>query len=119
MPTAAIEVLLLFGAVTFAALLFVAQWLTPNQGVVLTALLLLLLLGLWGRNLNHGRRPCFLFLGMLLLVVGACEDATLSDRSYSGVEAVLGSPLVEAGPATGAAMVPRTAAWHSVKALSC
>jgi oligosaccharide repeat unit polymerase len=70
MPTAAIEVLLLFGAVTFAALLFVAHWLTPNQGVVLTALLLILLLGLSWRNLNQGRHPCFLFLGMLLLLQG-------------------------------------------------
>ncbi len=70
MPAAAIEVLLLFAAVATAALLFVAHWLTANEGVVLTELLLLLLLGLSWRNFNQGRHPCFFFLGMLLLLQG-------------------------------------------------
>ena len=70
MPVAATEVLLLFAAITMAALLFVAHWLTSNQCVVLTAFLLVLLLGLSWRSFNQGRHPCFLFLGMLLLLQG-------------------------------------------------
>ncbi len=70
MPAPAIEVLLLFAAVVTGALLFVAHGITPNQAVVLTTFLLLLLLGLSWRNFNQGRHPCFFFMGMLLLLQG-------------------------------------------------
>ncbi len=70
MPVAAIEVLLLFAAVGMATIAFLMHWLTPNQGVVLDALLLVLLLGLSWKNFNQGRHPCFLFMGMLLLCQG-------------------------------------------------
>lgn len=70
MPTAVIEVLLLFAAVLTATTAFLANWLAPNESVVLTAILLVLLFGLaWG-NFNQGRHPCFLFLAMLLLMQG-------------------------------------------------
>ncbi len=62
--------MLLFASVTLASLCFVAGWLTPNQGAVLTTFLLLLLLTLSWKNFNQGRHPCFLFLGMLLLLQG-------------------------------------------------
>lgn len=95
MPTAAIEVLLLFAAVVLAALLFVAHWLTPDQGVVLTTLLLLLLLGLSWRNFNHGRHPCFLFLGMLLLLQGGrlLTYCLGSERNPLQVRIQTGSPF--------------------------
>jgi oligosaccharide repeat unit polymerase len=70
MPTAAIEVLLLLTAVLTTTLAFLAGWLTPNDGVVLSAILLALLFGLSWRNFNQGRHPCFLFLAMLLLMQG-------------------------------------------------
>lgn len=70
MPTAGVEILSLFAAVSLAALLFVTGWLTPNQGVVLTALLLLVLLVLSWTRFNQGRHPCFLFFAMLLLLQG-------------------------------------------------
>lgn len=69
-PAAAIEILTLFGVVAVASLGFVTGWLTPNQAAVLTALLLIALLGLAWRHLNQGRHPCFLFLSMLLLLQG-------------------------------------------------
>jgi oligosaccharide repeat unit polymerase len=70
MPVAALEILSLSAAVGMATIAFLAHWLTPNQGVVLDALLLVLLLGLSWRNFNQGRHPCFLFLAMLLLCQG-------------------------------------------------
>ncbi len=70
MPVPALEVILLFAAVGLATIAFMAHWLTSNQGVVLDALLLVLLLGLSWRNFNQGRHPCFLFMGMLLLCQG-------------------------------------------------
>jgi oligosaccharide repeat unit polymerase len=69
-PVPAIEVILLFAAVGIAAIAFMAHWLSPNQCVVLNALLLVLLLVLSWRNFNQGRHPCFLFMGMLLLCQG-------------------------------------------------
>ncbi len=70
MPLAIIEVLLLFASVLLATIAFQVHWLTPEEGVVLTAILLLLLFGLSWRNFNQGRHPCFLFLAMLLLMQG-------------------------------------------------
>jgi oligosaccharide repeat unit polymerase len=70
LPAAVVEVLLLFVAVFAGAIAFIAGWLTPNQGVVLTALLLLVVLVLSWKNLNYARHPCFLFLCVLLLVQG-------------------------------------------------
>ena len=70
MPAAVIEVLLLYVAVLMGAIAFLLHWLTPNEGVVLTAMLLVLLLGLSWKNFNQGRHPCFLFLAMLLLMQG-------------------------------------------------
>jgi hypothetical protein len=70
LPVAAIEVMLLCAGVTVASLCFVVGWVTPNQAVVLTTLFLVLLLGLSWKNFNQGRHPCFLFLGMLLLLQG-------------------------------------------------
>ena len=69
-PGAIIEVLLLIAAVLCATIAFLVGLLTPNEGVVLTALLLVLLLLLSWKNLNQGRHPCFLFLGILLLMQG-------------------------------------------------
>ena len=65
-----LEVLLLVGAVLTATIAFRVGVLTPNEGVVLTALLLVLLLLLSWKNLNQGRHPCFLFLGIVLLMQG-------------------------------------------------
>lgn len=70
MPVRAVEILVLFATLGIATIAFMAHWLTPNQGVVLDALLLVLLLGLSWKNFNQGRHPCFLFLGMLLLCQG-------------------------------------------------
>ena len=70
MPTAVIEVLLLFAAVLTATIGFQLHWMTSEEGVVLTAILLVLLFGLSWRNFNQGRHPCFLFLAMLLLMQG-------------------------------------------------
>ncbi len=70
MPVPALEVLLLFAAVGAATIAFMVQWITPNQGVVMNALLLILLLGLSWRNFDQGRHPCFLFMAMLLLCQG-------------------------------------------------
>jgi oligosaccharide repeat unit polymerase len=70
LPVPAIEVMLLCAGVTMAYLCFVVGWLMPTQGVVLTTLFLVLLLALSWKNFNQGRHPCFLFLGMLLLLQG-------------------------------------------------
>jgi oligosaccharide repeat unit polymerase len=69
-PAPAVEVLLLFAAVGLATISFLLGALTPNEGAVLTAAFLVLLLVLSWRNFNQGRHPCFLFLGMFLLLQG-------------------------------------------------
>lgn len=70
MPVAAIEILSLFSAVVFAALLFELGWLTLNAAAAMTAGLLCTLLALSWIHFNQGRHPCFLFLGILTLVQG-------------------------------------------------
>ncbi len=70
MPVPALEVLLLFAAVGMAAIAFMAHWLTPNEGVVLDALLLVLLLGLSWQELQSGPASLFPLPGMLLLCQG-------------------------------------------------
>ena len=70
MPIALVEVLGLAALVLAAAAAFTLHWFAPDTGVVLTALLLVALLVLSWKNFNQGRHPCFLFLGMLLLLQG-------------------------------------------------
>ncbi|MFZ0315043.1 MAG: O-antigen polysaccharide polymerase Wzy [Candidatus Korobacteraceae bacterium] len=69
-PAAAVEILVLFGAVALAALGFLLGWLRISYAEVLTALLLVALVALAWRNFDQGRHPCFLFLSTLLLLQG-------------------------------------------------
>jgi oligosaccharide repeat unit polymerase len=69
-PTAAIEILSLFGAVAVATLVFVFGWITPEQAAVLTLALLVSLDVLAWKRFDQGRHPCFLFLSMLTLLQG-------------------------------------------------
>ena len=70
LPVPFIEVLCLATGLILATLLFILGWLTPNAAAALTAGFLVLLLLLSWKNFNQGRHPCFLFLGMLLLLQG-------------------------------------------------
>src|SRR6202051_5165651 len=67
--SAVIEVLAYLAAAA-AALGFLMGWLTCNQAAVVTAALLLSLLGLAWHRFDGGRHPCFFFLCMLTLFQG-------------------------------------------------
>jgi oligosaccharide repeat unit polymerase len=70
LPTAAIEILSLFGAMAVATQVFVFGWITPEQTAVLTLALLVCLDVLAWKHFDQGRHPCFLFLCMLTLLQG-------------------------------------------------
>jgi hypothetical protein len=66
----ALEVLGYLAIVACATLCFLLGWLTCNQAAVVTAALLLSLLGLAWHRFDGGRHPCFFFLCMLTLFQG-------------------------------------------------
>src|SRR6202051_2691686 len=66
----ALEVLGYLANVAAATLGFLLGWLTCNQAAVVTAALLLSLLGLAWHRFDGGRHPCFFFLCMLTLFQG-------------------------------------------------
>lgn len=70
MPTAAFEVLSYLGAVGIGTLCYLTGWLQPKGGAVVTALLLTSLIALAYWRFDHGRHPCFLFLGTLTFFQG-------------------------------------------------
>ena len=65
LPLALFEVLVYLNVVAIAALLFVMGALTPNGGVIITAILISGLTLLAWKRFDQGRHPCFLFLCML------------------------------------------------------
>jgi oligosaccharide repeat unit polymerase len=67
---AVLEVLGYLTIVACAAIGFLLGWLTCNQAAVVTALLLLLLLGLAWHRFDGGCHPCFFFFCMLTLFQG-------------------------------------------------
>lgn len=64
---AALEVVGYLTAIAVSTLGFCLGWITRNQAAVLTALLLLSLIGLAWKRFDGGRHPCFFFLCMLTL----------------------------------------------------
>jgi len=64
---AAFEVLAFTASIALATLCYLMGWLSPDEGAVLTVLLLLALLGLAWTRFDGGRHPCFFFLCLLTL----------------------------------------------------
>ena len=67
-PSAAIEICLLFALLGLGVLMFELAWYSPEQAAVGTAIFLLCLDVLAWRHFQNGRHPCFLFLCVLTLL---------------------------------------------------
>jgi oligosaccharide repeat unit polymerase len=67
---AAVEITAALAAITLAALLFAAGWLSPGQAGLLCMGLLLVLIALAWRNFRSGCHPAFYFLCVLALFQG-------------------------------------------------